>query len=435
MNSSRGQSGGITGVLSILIPMLWFIRASSKGISFWLGVDTEGQDYLEGSQYDRLFFTSLMVAGFLILLIRKIDWFRLIKSNFLVFLFFAYMGISIYWSGFPNISMRRWIHTIGDLIMILVIITEINPVESLAKLFSTMSFVLLFISILLIKYNRAMGVAYDRSGEVEMWTGVATHKNTLGQIALMAGLYCLWELVRKKSSLFNKILPVFILTMVGYILHGSGNSTSVTALLTLIIGTLIILLFYIFKNHPQRVFTVMLILVLLGGFYSYVSQFSSEPGGILSVVAGSVGKDPTLTGRTELWNVLIEIGSKHLPFGVGYGSFWIGNIGNNLWEIFTWQPEQGHNGYIDIYVELGIVGLTLLTLMVLRGLRGIRQDLKFNFPYGTLRFTLLLVCLTHNITESSFGRPSHLMWLLFLLSVVNISDYSDVEIKNIQHKT
>jgi hypothetical protein len=176
--------------LSIIIPLLWFMRASSKGISFWLNTGIETEDYLEGSFADRTFFTVLMTLGFLILLTRRIDWVRLFKSNYPFLLFFAYMGLSILWSGFPKISFRRWVHTIGDLIMILVIITELNPVESLAKMMNLISLILLSISIILIKYYRDLGVVYDRTGTVEMWTGVATHKNTLGQISLLAGLYC-----------------------------------------------------------------------------------------------------------------------------------------------------------------------------------------------------------------------------------------------------
>lgn len=407
----------------MIIPLLWFMRASSKSLAVWLNIDLPGDENIEGSVVDRTFYVVLMLSGTLILLIRRIEWYRLIKSNSVIFLLFTYMGISILWSGYPAISFRRWMHTAGDLVMILVIITEYNPDDSLAKMSRILSLLLLFISILLIKYVRYLGVQWDYSGQVEMWTGVATHKNTLGQLSLFAGLYCVWDFLRKKSGLFHKVIIAFIFSMVVYTLHGSNDSLSATSLVVYIVGSLILLLLFSFRFYSRKMITPIMVLLFLTGGFSFYSQISEQSGGLFTLVAGSVGRDQNLTGRTDLWNELIRIGSENQPAGVGYGSFWIGDISNNLWQKFTWRPEQGHNGYIDIYVELGVLGLALLLVLIFKAVKDIRNMLKYDFSYGVLRFTLLVVCLMHNLTESSFGRPSHLMWLLFLLSVSNISDY------------
>lgn len=186
------------------IPTLWFMRAASKGITYWLNPDQAyllDDDSIEGSIPDRVFFASLMTLGMVVLLLRNVKWLKFIKSNYAVFLFYIYIGLSIFWSDFTDIAVRRWVHILGDLVMIMVILTEWNYTEAISRLFFRVTVFLLPLSIILIKYYRSMGVSWDYTGEVEMWTGVATHKNTLGQLSLLAALYCIWELTKKKEDL------------------------------------------------------------------------------------------------------------------------------------------------------------------------------------------------------------------------------------------
>jgi O-antigen ligase len=86
-----------------------------------------------------------------------------------------------------------------------------------------------------------------------------------------------------------------------------------------------------------------------------------------------------------------------------------------------WTPiTQSHNGYIDIYLELGVVGLILLAGVIRETFKGIRASLSADFYYGTLRWVFICLLLLHNVTESSFARPTHLLWFLFLLVAVNV---------------
>jgi O-antigen ligase len=85
-----------------------------------------------------------------------------------------------------------------------------------------------------------------------------------------------------------------------------------------------------------------------------------------------------------------------------------------------WRPGQGHNGYIDTYVELGLVGLGLLLIVIFIACSGALNDLQVNFDLGSLRLTLLLAIVINNITEASILKGTHMLWFIFLLVGMNV---------------
>ena len=70
--------------------------------------------------------------------------------------------MSVLWSDFPDVAFKRWIKAIGDLAMVLVIVTDAEPIGT-RRLFSRPGFVLLPTSVLLIKYYANLGRGYDPS--------------------------------------------------------------------------------------------------------------------------------------------------------------------------------------------------------------------------------------------------------------------------------
>jgi O-antigen ligase len=109
------------------------------------------------------------------------------------------------------------------------------------------------------------------------------------------------------------------------------------------------------------------------------------------------------------------------------GAFWVGPIGFEMYPLPNWsrktpqwRPEEGHNGFLDVYVELGAIGLVLLLIVIGIGVAGALNDLQSDFQLGILRLTLMLAILMNNIAETSFLKGTHDLWFLFLLVSVNI---------------
>ena len=86
----------------------------------------------------------------------------------------------------------------------------------------------------------------------------------------------------------------------------------------------------------------------------------------------------------------------------------------------TWTLGQAHNGYVDVYLQLGWIGVGLLFMVIVSTLQKIVRLFEFDFEYGRLRLTFFLMILFVNITESTFMRGGHALWFLFLLVTVSI---------------
>ena len=70
---------------------------------------------------------------------------------------------------------------------------------------------------------------------------------------------------------------------------------------------------------------------------------AEEMFGITALIIEALHRDPTLTGRTVLWQMLLKHAGNPI-IGTGFDSFWMGDrllaIGQGYW----WQPNEAHNG-------------------------------------------------------------------------------------------
>ena len=415
MNSN--QKPGVS--FALWIPTIWMIISASRSIAGWLDpreVAFTDVDYLSGSPIDRTVLSILIVIGILILVFRKADWSQILKSNAWIFLLFVYMGISIFWSDFQDVSFKRWIRACGTLIMTLVVLTEPYPFEAISRLIRRCAYVLLPLSIILIKYYRVYGVAYSSSGEYEYWLGVTTHKNSLGALAMIGGIYFTWSIMKTWGN--KKVfIDILFFSMALYLLIGSKSMTS---LYVLFVGIFTLLMVRVLKINLKYMGTTIFFIVLLFFLIFQLIENLVVQDSIMGSIIESSGRDTTLTGRTDLWTDLLDIASRNPIFGVGYGSFWIGDLGNDLWQKYTWQPTEGHNGYIDVYVELGLIGLFLLIMAIFFAYKSILGTFRFDFEYGKLRMILLVMIMAHNITESTICFSNHILWFIFLLVAVSV---------------
>jgi O-antigen ligase len=134
----------------------------------------------------------------------------------------------------------------------------------------------------------------------------------------------------------------------------------------------------------------------------------------------AMGRDPTLTGRTELWQELLQT-SVAPWFGTGFESFWLGKRAKWLWEHHWWHPNQAHNGYLEIYLNLGVVGIGLLALLMASGYRNVVGALRRDPELGGLKLAYFVVAVIYNLTEAAF-KVMHPVWIVFLLAITVVPD-------------
>jgi O-antigen ligase len=345
---------------------------------------------------------------------------------------FIYMGLSVVWSNFPEETAMRWVRTVGSFVMVLIVLTEANRFNAITALIRRCYYIHIPISLISVKYFRDFAVHYTWDGAKEGWAGLTSHKNNMGQVAMCSALFFVWDMMNTRGAKMLRDLGLLLMSL--YLLKGSDTWISGSSVLGLGIGVSILVGLQYVKGFAEKLLSrpviFFLILVVAAGIVSF-GMGASEGEVLPSATLEIMGRDATLTGRTGLWTDIVSIASKSPIIGVGYGAFWVGPKGYDLyplpnWSKVTpgWRPKQGHNGYVDLYVELGLVGVILIVGVIGTAFRNIGQLLHTDFEYGRLSLTFLVVILLNNVTESSLIKGTHSLWFLFLLFAINVPSQS-----------
>jgi exopolysaccharide production protein ExoQ len=410
----RDQRGRPPFSSALWIPLLWFLVLGSRPISWWLGIGGSGSGDLEGNWFDRLLYLSQIFASIYILSKRGIQWGTFIGQNKAIFLFYGFLLLTMFWSPYPFVTFRRWFKDIGAIFVILVILTEQHPLEAIKAIFARCAYIWFPLSEIFGKYFPEIGREYSRGGGA-MYSGVTTHKNSLGEIILVVGLVLISELVQTNRPLLARPLTgtrfssffkghhftiLFTLAMGLWLLLLSNSKTSQ---ICLVMGTIIVLGHKLpfFKTQPRRILIVIFTAVPL--FLIAESEFQ-----ISDNLLRLIGRNSTFTDRTEIWQAIRENPVDPI-IGCGYMMYWElhrGDVGFNI--------KTAHNGYIENYLDGGTLGMCFLIIMLVGvGIRVTREFLSGS-EYGRLAFALFAVMLLYNITESIYARRSPL-WFAFLL--------------------
>ncbi len=408
---------------ALWLPLVWFSIIGSRPLSSWLGISPPSQNQLDGSPTDAFVFGVLLAAGIIVLLSRSGHTKVLLRANSLILIYFTYCLVSVLWSPFPDVAFKRWIKAVAELVMVLIVATDAEPISALRRLLFRSGFVLVPASILLIKYSD-LGRGYDPDGDA-MNTGVTTNKNILGVLVLVIGLGALWSVLallrarrqpaRGRHLLAQGILLTFCVALL-YMAH------SATAVACFILGSGLILVTGLptIRRKPAAVHAVVLTIIIAGGL---AMLFGGQAG-----VVHALGRETNLTGRTDIWKAVIPA-APNAAFGAGFESFWItpSNVEKVSRSLSGWFGARGlneaHNGYIEVYLNLGLVGVSLISLILLSGYRSACAAFRRDPGTGGLMLAYVAGAAIYSVAEAGF-RMLHPMWFFLLLTVVSASAVS-----------
>ena len=281
-----------------------------------------------------------------------------------------------------------------------------------------LGFLLVPLSILLNKYYPLVSKQYDVWTGADYYVGATTSKNMLGVMCLVIGLSFFWDTVTRWPERKQKRAKRIILVDVAFFamtisLLRTAHST--TSTVCLIVGCLVIAAAHtkIVKRHP----TFLKVLVPATFCLYLILSLGLNMNGAM---AGAIGKDPTLTDRTKIWSFLLNMHTNPL-IGTGYESFWLGSRLETFWETSgVGHLNEAHNGYLEVYLNLGLIGLLLLMGFVIASYRTICRRLKPFSSLASLGLALWITMLFYSVTEAGFRGG--LMWLMFLLGGIAIPE-------------
>lgn len=245
------------------------------------------------------------------------------------------------------------------------------------------------------------------------WRGLFTQKNGLARIMVLSVVTGLWLVLERERQRFwwsgKLFLSVILLIL----------STSKTGLVIMVASVGCIPLLRALRGRLPQVILGLMLAILSMSCVVLVLIENAE------LILTALGRDITLTGRTGIWDVMLTKIANHPWLGYGYQSFWLGMDGESadVWYATFFMAPNGHNGYLDLALDLGLIGLGIFVIScgfaVVRSTTWLRQhphSMVSVFPLLYLTYLLL-----YNITESSLIlEPNNLFWLLYVYVATSI---------------
>jgi len=251
----------------------------------------------------------------------------------------------------------------------------------------------------------------------EAWRGVFTHKNELGR-AMVIGA-AIWS-VRLLAGDVSRLLSATVLLAFVTVMLLSESRTAIVVTLGLAVFLLWSALFR--RRGDQWLAVKGFVFVMLVGLGATAST-------LYEAALGRLGADADLTGRTDIWAASLSQGFERPILGYGVGAFWRGAEGPSLhvWRAAQYATPHAHNGFLDLFLALGLVGMLAMTWALAVFWRRaiatvhVERGIVSAFP-----LVFLALYVAYNLTESFLVVPNDLAWIMFVATAEALRDRRSV---------
>lgn len=360
-----------------------------------------------------IWFGIYFSTSFFLLISKKIKYvFLALISEKSIILILVFAALSVFWSSDSSLSLNKVIGLFGSTLFGVYLALRYNVREQV-YLLSWCFTICILLSFLFALFIPELGKMQEI--HVGAWRGIYNHKNALARLMNWSCLVFLILFLERGGKKLSRLWPVlFFFSSVFLILL----STAGGALLTLII---LIAVFPFFKSFRWSLGYIFPFLVIVSIFIAACLTLVSAN---IETIFSFIGKDITLSGRTDLWpDVISYILDK--PFlGYGYSGFWNGWNGpsGGIWNIHSWLPPHAHNGFLDLWLDLGLVGLLIYVIGYLRNLvRASFWARRTNSYYDYWPLIVMLSVVLFNLTESVTIRQNNIYWIVYSATAITLS--------------
>lgn len=286
--------------------------------------------------------------------------------------------------------------------------------EKLADLLRLVILLATIVSLLLIALSPS--AAFVGKG----FTGIFPFPIRFGTcLSLCIGLNSI-QILSGKTRWWTIPITAVLLVVLTFTNSGQGFVTC------FVLVSLIIVLKLTHKLHPKYVPTLIT-------FYLMISVLLFSSLDFITIkILNTLGKDPTLTGRTEFWHQLFERISSRPLWGYGLGGFWqpwrsSENPANGIINANGFIPPNAHSGFIDLLLQLGLVGFLLFSAALIFGfVQATRYWIKHKSLPGAIPLMILLYIVLANVSETQL-IGSNYIWMLFVMTLTLLNVNSQDE--------
>lgn len=332
----------------------------------------------------------------------------------------AWAMLSMAWAPDPFTVFKQSVGIAGVTILSLAFVLHGWHPQRFVTVIRPVVTVALALSLLVGLLMPEIGIHREQQFELEgSWRGITYQKNGLGQVAATGIILWFHAWASRSAS-----LPVAALGMALSLLMILLSRSSTALLLSIICCAVI----FTQLRPPLRLGAERGLvktaswLFLLAPLLCYVILVGAVDGdGIAQSFASIFGKDASFSGRTYIWAELVDQISKHPWQGIGYNSFWQTPQAAESVRRLGWSVPSGHNGYLDIWNTLGLVGFSMLLMMLIRQFADVGRLRRIDPANAALHFGLLLYVVLANLTESGWFIPMAYTHIIVIYSSVCLS--------------
>jgi exopolysaccharide production protein ExoQ len=380
------------------------------------GGESEGDNSIGATSYpvlQLLFFINFAISFVLLVLRYKSALYALSKDRFISTLLGVSL-LSILWSVVPSVTIVRNVALIGSSLFGLYLASRYSLKEQLQLLawsFGIAIALSLIFVVILPKYGIMAGT---HSGK---WRGIFTHKNVLGKSMILSSIIFLLTALSERK---HKILLWSGLGLSVLLLLMSNSSSS------LINFVIIAVVFFAVKvmRLPYPVMVPAIFLLAIVGILTNIWLLNNTAS-----ILGSFGKDASLTGRVDLWPAVLDKIWQRPWLGYGFSGFWGRDWDSEsayIWTVTGWTPPNSHNGLLDLWIDLGLLGLCVFLVgflvSVIQGLAWVRSSKTADAFWPILYIVYFWLS---NQTESALLVQNEIYWLLYVTVVLSLSSLKD----------
>lgn len=426
------------------------VPAMSKVAAAGLPLSNEMTGAISHSNLLWAYITVYCVTGLLMLSkVREVICF-LYREKFL-FLLLLLSALSSLWSVVPYETFAKTAAMAACSLFGLYLAMRYSLTQQLQLLGCTLCLIIIA-SIAIALLSPEIGIM---SGTHEgLWRGAFVHKNMLGTTLPIGSIaFFLLAATPSNRTLFywsGFILSVFLLLM----------SCSKSSLLTFCSIFLALAIYLAIKRQGTLVVAALTSVAICASALGLQYKWHIYPPIVLANLTSAASESNTAehpgaasgrgsfwrdvessaphsasldTGiaRVELWQLVWREIEKRPLLGYGMGGFWLGLDGpsGDIWRLERWHPPDSHNGFLDLWLQLGIAGLALFLLSFCTACRlAIRPLLTAPFsPEKMLVPALLGYIFLANLGESDLFSTNYILWILFVSAAACAREYKRPE--------
>jgi len=350
-------------------------------------------------------FLGVAYLGVALLLLHPRRALATARKGVLLWLLAGWAIISVLWSASPEITLRRGLTAVLASLYGLLLAARC-PFRWVLKVLGVALAIVIIASLGTVLLFPEWGV--KGPPHPGAWQGVLYHKNALGRTSILA-LLVFWILAQDRKGL-KKVAWLVLELAALVVLVGSRSMTAI------LIGLILAVSWLLLRGMALLPRLLRPALLSLGLAVAFPTLFILPD--YLEDILGLLGKDLTLTGRVPLWNSLIPLALERPLLGYGYGAFWSATGPSApVMVLFPWA-SHAHNGYLDLWLEIGLIGVLIAFALLLITLVRTGQRTLQTRDVDVWRFAFLFTAFLvfSNVSEAMLletGLAKGLYWVVF----------------------